>query len=165
MGDLFVAHVEVLLQYSVDLPPLNLDSVIVLKLPAHLVGAANVVTAQDHLFDHLLDGCSSITFSYVLQSHLFQHVSVGLHSPDELAHTCRGDPVLPGNGVLLVSTHDRLVCDVQDVAVGQLWPVLDPLSKLGWRVIHPVGRVNISVPQPRVLVPALESFGQPVNLL
>ena len=66
MSDPFEAHVEVLLQHSVDLPALDLDVVIVLKLPTNLFGTANVVSAKDHLLDHLFDGCSSIAFSYVL---------------------------------------------------------------------------------------------------
>ena len=66
MSDPSEGHVEVLLQHSVDLPALDLDVVIVLKLPTNLFGTANVVGAKDHLLDHLLDGCSSIAFSYVL---------------------------------------------------------------------------------------------------
>ena len=158
MGNLFVAHIEVLLQHSVDLPTLHFDTILVLQDPADLIGAANVVGLQDHLLDDLPDGGASVTLPYVGLSHLLQNMSVGLHSSDNLANSSRGNTVLFGNDLLLISNHNGLVSDVKDVAVGQLRLILDRLSQLRWCHFHPVGRIHVHILQSRVRVPALESL-------
>ncbi len=131
MGNLFVAHIEILLQHSVHFPTLHLHFVLMLQDPADLISAANMVGLQDHLFDYLPDGGASVTLPYVDLSHLLQNMSVGLHSSDDLAHSSRGNAILFGNDLLLISNHNGLVSNVKDVAVGQFRPHLDPLSHLG----------------------------------
>ena len=87
------------------------------------------------------------------------------HLVDDLADASRRDSVLFGNVGLLVAHHDRLVGDAKNLRVGELGPALDPFPHLRCGLLPVVTWLHIIMNQARVLIPSLQTLGQPVYLL
>ena len=158
LGYLSVAHIEIFFQDLVNLPALHIHTIVMLKNPSDLICTANMICLLHHLLYHLFDCWTTIAFLYICFSHFFEHMTICLHFPDNLADTSGWNSVLFGNCFLLVTYHYSLVSNLQDFCILKLWPVLDLLSKMGRCLFYPISCIKIVISSLSDRVPALYTF-------
>ena len=154
LSNLSIAHIKVFLQDLIDLPALHIHTKMVLQDQSDLVCAANMIRLQHQLLDHLPYCRAPITFSYICFHHLIKHMPVCLHLPDNLAHPGCGHSILLGYKILLVTDHNSLVRNLQDLRIRKLGPVLDLLPLKGRCFFYPVSWIKVGIHSSCSCVPA-----------